>query len=204
MSRKSVVVSAAGIIGGFFDKLVTKVRALGGDSEQFYELLVGKRSEEFIGQVADLAMKMVKSVRDGFHIVVDYARSLSEMISAGAYDWVNSDITSEHFPVKGEGRVELVPELVHYGKSMSSDDIIRDMDKRGLRPATLPELLAYGEKNPEKQREFPIVALDSVGRGRRGYRCVACLCCGGSARGLGLSVWSGGWDGHFRFLAFRK
>jgi hypothetical protein len=144
-------------------------------------------------------------VRDGVFIIVDYTRSLAEMIKAGAYDFVNPDITSERFPIKGIGKVKLNPELIHYGKFMSSDDIIKDMNQRGFRPATLPELLAYGEKYPDKQREFPIIALGSVWRSWYGGRSVACLLpAGGSARWLGLPDWGGDWRDSDRFLAFRK
>jgi len=141
---------------------------------------------------------------DVFHIVVNHAESLAQLIAAGSYDWVNSDITAEHFPVKGKDRVELDPELVHYGKSMESDDIVRDMDSRGLRPGTLAELLAFGAKYPEKQREFPIVALGSVWRDWRGLRDVAYLDRDGSKRGLILYIWEGAWVESYRFLAFRK
>jgi len=206
MSKKnaSVLVSAAGVIGGFIDKLVAAFKKVGGTDDQLHQLLVGKQSEEFIAKVADLAMKMAKVVRDGFRIVVDYSKSLVHMIAAGDYDWVNSDISEDHFLVRGQGKVELNPELIHYGKFMDSDDIVRDMDNRGLRPATLPELLAFGATYPDKQREFPIVALGSVWRPWGGIRCVACLCGAGSRRVLFLFVWGGFWHGGFRFLAVRK
>lgn len=206
MSKKKdvpLLMSAAGVIGGLADKLVAKFKALGALNE-LHELMVGERSEEFVSQVVDLATKMVGAVRDGFHIVVDYSKSLADMILAGAYDWVNSDITSEHFPVKGKGKVELNPELVHYGQGMSSDEIVQDMDKRGLRPGTLAELLAFGAKYPDKQREFPIVALGSVWQVRDGNRFVAFLHSNDSKRKLFLNVWDGDWCGGYRFLAFRK
>lgn len=206
MSKKSVsgFVSVMGALLGFITNLVAAFTKRGGTDEQLHELFVGKKSEEFIAKVADLAMSMVGEVRNGLHIVVDYSKSLVQMIAVGTYDWVNSDITAEHFPAKGEGRVELVPELVHYGKFMNSDDIVQDLDQRGFRPATLPELLAYGEKYPDKQRKFPIVALGSVWRYWDGARHVACLDGPDSRRWLHLNIWESGWYGCYHFLAFRK
>ena len=205
MSKKNapLLMSAAGVIGGFFEKLVAKAKALGA-LDQLHELMVGDRSEEFISQVVGLTMKMVNTVHDGLCIVVDYSRSLAEMIKAGHYDWVNSDITDKHFPVKGSGKTKLVPEIIHYNKYMSSDAVIQDLDQRGLRPATLAELLAYGEKNPDEQHKYPIVALGSVWRFWLSSRDVACLCSFASERKLDLSYWDGGWHDHYRFLAFRK
>lgn len=141
---------------------------------------------------------------DVFHIVVNHAESLAQMITVGNYDWVNSNISEKNFPVKGKGQVEFNVELVHYGKSMNSDNIVQDMASRGLRPATLLELLAFGAAYPDKQREFPIVAFGSVWLRWSGQEHVACLGSDGSKRGLDLAVWDDGWSGNCRFLAVRK
>lgn len=141
---------------------------------------------------------------DVFHIVVNHAESLAQMITVGNYDWVNSNISEKNFPVKGKGQVELNVELVHYGKSMNSGNIVQDMASRGLRPAILPELLAFGAAYPDKQREFPIVAFGSVWRSWGGGRYVAYLDRVGSERSLFLDLWLGDWFGSHRFLAVRK
>lgn len=143
---------------------------------------------------------------DVFPVIVNCSKSLDEMIKAGNYDWVNWDISEKHFPVQGQGQTELNIELIHYGKHMESDDVVRDLEGYGLRPATLSELLAFGAAYPNKQREFPIVALGSVWRSwsGSGLRCVLCLRGGGSGRELGLYVWGSGWRGGCRFAAVRK
>jgi hypothetical protein len=141
---------------------------------------------------------------DVFHIVVNHAESLAQMITVGNYDWVNPNISEKNFPVKGKGQVEFNVELVHYGKSMNSDNIVQDMASRGLRPATLLELLAFGTAYPDKQREFPIVAFGSVRLRWNGQEYVACLNGDGSKRGLRLRFWGGDWDDDYRFLAVRK
>jgi len=193
-----------GALLGFITSFVSAFQKRGGTDELLHELLVGKQSEDFINQVADLAMKMVKTVRDGFWVVVDYSKSLTEMISAGNYDWVNSDISEKNFPVNGKGQIESNIELIHYGKSMSSEDVIQDMETKGLRPATLSELLAFGKSYPDKQREFPIVALGSVWRNLFGTRFVAFLSSFDSKRLLHLCIWGGGWVESCRFAAVRK
>jgi len=139
-----------------------------------------------------------------FRVTVDYTKTLVEMIKAGNYDWVDSDITDKNFPLQGQGQVELNIKLINYGKFMDSAEIIRDLDNRGLRPATLPELLAFGSKYPEKQREFPIVALGSLWRYWHGPRSVECLRGSGSKRILVLGTWGGGWNGYYHYAALRK
>lgn len=205
MSKKtSLLVSAMGVLTGFGTAFAAAFKKRGGRDEDLHQLLVGSKSENFIAKIADLAMEMVKVVRDGFRVVVDYVKPLTQMIADGNYDWVNNDITESHFPVSGQGKVELNPELIHYGKSMNSDDIVRDMQSRGLRPATLPELLAFGAKYPEKQREFSIVALGSVWQPFNRYRHVAYLYGYVSKRRLDLYIWDGDWSVNYRFLAVRK
>jgi hypothetical protein len=143
-------------------------------------------------------------MEDVYPITVDCSQTLEQMIAAGNYDWVNSDITSEAFPVKGKGVVQ-IPDAkpVHFGRKMSSDAAIAELDKMGLRPATHTELLAFGAKYPELQRQFPIVALGSSAQ-VHGYRSVVCLWSSGRERGLRLCWFGSGWVGVCRFLAVRK
>jgi undecaprenyl-diphosphatase len=56
----------------------------------------------------------------------------------------------------------LIGKLFHFNRDISSEDAIAEMDKDGFRPATLAELLALGEAQPELQKQFPIIALSSV------------------------------------------
>lgn len=142
---------------------------------------------------------------DVFRVVVDYSKSLATMIKAGKYNWHDPAICESHFSVKSKGKeVELDIELIHYGKFIISENIIRDMERRSLRPAKLPELLAFAVAYPEMQYEFPIVALGSVWRDGDGYCCVACLRRDVSGRGLYLSLLDGAWRSNYRFAAVRK
>jgi hypothetical protein len=134
---------------------------------------------------------------------VDYGKSLAAMIQAGRYDYANSDITEKHFPV-ASGPTEVSIELVHFDRVMTSDEILAELDRKGLRPATLPELLAFGVKYSEKQREFPIVALGSVWRGWVDLRHVPYLWGDAGLRNLDLDWLGNWWDVHSRFAAVRK
>lgn len=140
-----------------------------------------------------------------YPITIDYEQSLEEMVKAGAYDWKNSDITSEHFLIDGNGVVERTTDLVHFNRSISTDDALAELDKQGFRPATIEELLAFGSTNPEIQRQFPIIALGSVWTSRHGSRFVTYLDRDGSRRRLGL-YWfvDDDWYDDCRFLAVRK
>jgi hypothetical protein len=136
------------------------------------------------------AVQAVKSVLQG-------------LIDAGKYDYVNPNITKENFPVPADFVLGSEPKLYHLNRYISSENAIKEMDKDGYRPAMIWDLLDFGTKNPEMQRQFPIVGLGSVGS-VDGDRSVPYLDERGSWRGLSLLRWGYDWLSGDRFLAVRK
>lgn len=159
-------------------------------------------TQGWIQNQASLARTLRKALVPMYHLIVDYAQSLKQMIAAGYYDWVNPDI-EKNFSVQGSGRVELGAELIHLNRNVSSDEALKELDRLGYRAATAEELLAFGAAYPEKQREFPIVALGTVRRVYGGRR-VLFLWGGGLGRDLGLDWFGRGWNVYCRFPAVRK
>ncbi len=157
--------------------------------------------EEKFKQVVELVMNLICLVA---RVVVDYGKNLHEMIVEGAYDNVNSDITAENFPVKGEGKCEREIALFHFNRYISSDDAIKEMATTGYRPATIEDLLALGKVKPDLQRQFPIVALGSVWRYSDGNRYVAYLRRCDARRTLDLRYFDDDWGGCDRFAAVRN
>ena len=138
---------------------------------------------------------------------VDYGRSVKNGMRAGRYDWANPDINSRNFPTnKRKGMVGVAVELIHLhlNRVISTEEALHELDRMGYHPVELHELLAFGEKYPEVQIEFPVVALGSVWRDRYGNRVAPCLLGLGSERGLDLLWTEYGWDKFFRFAAVRK
>ena len=139
-----------------------------------------------------------------FNLTVDFNRSVEDGIKAGKYDWKSDGITSEHFSSQETGMAEVAVELFHFSKDMETEGVLKEMEKKGYRPATLKELLAFGEKYPDLQRKFPIIAFGSVWQVPRGDRCCACLDGYASTRALFLGWVVDGWRGDCRFAAVRK
>ena len=128
-------------------------------------------------------------------------QGLKYLIKKAKFDWVNDNITPKNFPDKHiRGKVE----LIHLHKGISSEDAIKEMYEKGYIPANILELVQFSIDNPEKQREFPIVALGSVWQCPNGYRLVTCLYRGVSERSLDLAWFGGGWGSSYRFAACRK
>lgn len=138
-----------------------------------------------------------------FSITVDYSLTLMRMIAAGCYDLGTDDITPKRFPVHGQGKHVLMVELVHFDEDMPSDDAVSEIFLRGLRPATIIELLTFGVMHPEEQQKFPIVALGSVGK-MNGDDYVPVLYGNDGGRALALSCCCDYWHPYYRFLAVKK
>lgn len=141
------------------------------------------------------------AARPTFNVVMDYSRSLKEMVKAGNYDWVNDDITKKHFPVKGKGKQEATVTLFHFNRAVKSDEVIAEMDKQDFQPTKIEHLLALGEKCPDLQKEFPIVALGSVWQNPNGNRNVPYLDWDSVERKLNLNWLENDWNAEYRFVA---
>ncbi|MDP3729825.1 MAG: hypothetical protein Q8R26_03740 [bacterium] len=133
------------------------------------------------------------SKEGSFPTKVNYDLSVESLVEHGRYDWKNRDIISDSFRTGRKGEANLSLELVHLNQEITSEEVLKELDKRGLRPAELHELLSFGIKYPEEQRKYPIVALGSVWRNLNGVRGVAGLVGGGG--------WHGDWRGGWRDLA---
>ena len=209
MAKQDAMMSGAGWLGSFASKLTKALRKLGVSNEQIHELVKdGDAPDALVEKVAAVLAEAMRAAANlfRFRVVVNYSQTLEQMIAAGRYDWKNPDITEKHFPIppSKRGKEEVAIELVHFDRNMESDEVLRELDKAGLRSAELPELLAFGAAHPEKQREFPIVALGSVWQHWHGDRGVASLYGGADERGLGLPWWSVSWGSLYRFAAVRK
>lgn len=138
-----------------------------------------------------------------YPVTVSYDLSLAEMIDAGGYDWSNPNIIAESFPVGGAGEQERELVLVNLGRHASStEEVLAEIDRQGLRPAVIEELLAFGAAYPDKQREFPIVALGSVWLNPYGdSRHVSGLWGRSEKRELDLHAYEGHWFENYHFAA---
>lgn len=115
---------------------------------------------------------LTQQLTSAFPVVVDYGRSLKEMVAAGNYGYVHRDIVLENFPVKEKGRKIIEIVLIKFDQKVSSENVIKYMDQKGFRPATLPELLALGEKeeNLDLLKNGGVVAFGSMYHLSSGYR----------------------------------
>ena len=99
-----------------------------------------------------------------FALEVDYTKSLSVMIKAGKYDFVNSSFLKNDFGVSdifSGKKINIKVKTVNFKKKIGKEKAKEEISKRGLLFASLPELLAFGEQYPELQIHHDIVCINS-------------------------------------------
>lgn len=181
---------------------------------EILEWLDNEGKDYFHGMIIDLASEYSKSkaivgdsvshfISSTHKLTVNYDRSIADSVKSGNYDLVDNNITNQNSSSIETGAKGLDMALFHFKRGFSSNSAISEMAKVGYRPATMKELLAFGEKNPELQRKFPIVELGSVTwLGDRPH--VGCLFSDVSKRSLNLFYLGYGWYDIFHFLAVRN
>ena len=123
-------------------------------------------------------------------------KSLPELIKEKKLDWVNDDITADNFPPQ-EVRKGL--KLFTFNRYISSEDVVKEMEREGYTPANVYELLSWKEWDGSQW-----VAALGQSAGVNRVRCVSCLYGSGAPRRLSLGDWARGWYGDCAFLGAQQ
>ena len=146
---------------------------------------------------------LAASVPKDFLAEVNFKQTLPQMIKAANFDWVNSDITPEHFPVVGKGKKKFRFKLYEPKRFISSEDAVAMMAADGFPAARHEAGLAFAREYPGEQLKHPIPLLGSSAKGYR-VRCVSYLRRYGTLRYLDLSGWAGDWYDAYAFLGAQE
>jgi hypothetical protein len=187
------------VLQSLIDKLKKR-----GQSEDEILKVVQSQGDGLLEKFADVMTAAVSKPSETFPVTVNYDLTVEAAVDAGNYQGVNSSITSKNFPPSRHGQENLEILLVRYDRRMTSESVLEELDRENLRPAELPEFLAFGATYPEVQRKFSVVGLGSVWCDRKGYRNVPCLYTASEGRYLDLHWWDDGWYSYSRFAAIRK
>jgi len=156
------------------------------------------------GEVELVVTKVINFITHTFTVLVNETLSVEKAVKEGKFDWVNDDIVSDNFPKLKDGKKsEKDVVLFHFNKDMSSEAVIAEMDKVGYKPASIWDLLGLAVKEPNLQREFPIVALGSVCK-VDGHRDGPYLYRDSDGRYLDLHCFGDDWHDDDRFAGVRK
>lgn len=183
-------------------ELLAKLEAA-GLTGQFAQKVIESRGNTLARDVVNL-ISGPQLDYPSYSVTVDYDQMVEQLVRNGQYDWVNRDITSRNFPSRERGQVQLDIFLFNFDDEISSENILKEMDKLSFRSATLKELLALGAQHSNLQRKDLIVALGSTWRASAGRVDVPYLAGGESDRYLHLFWFDGDWYSSWRFAAVRK
>lgn len=162
MVRNRYLGQTFGIASAIAQALAEEVYRLGGDDDDLARIVSDQ----------PLAARLAKAIvtRDGrpltHRMTVQPASMIASVIAAGRYasPYSASEDVLAPFLALQDGRTdpyEVDLEIVRIDKAMNVQQVNRELAKRGLRPGTLMELLAIGERCPELQKKIMLVALGS-------------------------------------------
>ena len=148
-----------------------------------------------------------------FKAFVQYIQPGFEELQRRFKPYVNPEYKSRLDPIERcktvsrESR-EVTFEFVCMNRTASSDEVLNELNRRGLRHALYEEFLGFTEKYPDEVLRGHIVALGSA-TAKDGWDYAACLSSDGICRYLDLrqsSIFSSSvfWNGYARFLAVRE
>lgn len=150
---------------------------LGYTSETFEKML--QNGQQLANEVLDYVNSKDEQI---YQFQIDYSRSVSEMIKDGKYDLINKGITPRRYPVPNEyygKKFDVSAKVFTFNHPIKlhhltvSHEIIKEtMSRYGFRVATSHELLAFGAKYPERQRQGTIISLELGWEYCDCYRCL--------------------------------
>jgi len=95
-------------------------------------------------------------------------------------------------------------EYFHPKRIISTQEVLREMDREGVRPADDEELLRFAKKYPKEQSKYPIVALGSVGYSESQSDTRVLVLPRSEEPVIGVEVDVAGWESDVRFLVVRE
>lgn len=138
-----------------------------------------------------------------FPVTVNYDIPIGDAVKTGNYDWVEDELAKISFISVGSGKESLAIILIQ-NTQISARNMPKELDRQGLRPANIQELLAFGAAYPEKQKEHPIVALGLLGQDSEGLHYAAYLDGLASQRSLRVTWMDYDWLSTYWYAAVRK
>lgn len=151
-------------LGQYNEVLVAITRALpnalaGTDPKRVISAVQnGEAFERVLSEMLRLFLNSI-SIVNSHLIVVDYDMSIEETIKLGKYGEIGPHLTSQNFPTERKGKAEIKMELIQFNRSISTEEVLKELDQMGYRPTELKELSALGAMCPDLQK---VIALGSV------------------------------------------
>lgn len=139
-----------------------------------------------------------------YPVVVDYDRSINELVAAGDYFRPDERRISVSIPASSQqGKAVVQVHVIRLkNKTETTEQAVRELNQLGFRPTTLKEFLAFAAAYPHVQEQVLVGDLETF-QNNEGRPCRFVLHFIGRARGL--MCWPGDdWNAGNYVLAIRK
>ena len=198
------------LTAGQLNSLVKKV----GGHEQVLRILSGELKIEILVPVMDQGVsepasqflsvdQEVAPEPVNQFLTIESNLSFRERVTRGQYNWQNSDLTEDRFPVAAEQIGCWEWKLFHFDRDISFKEVWQLTKEEGFTPGAIGHILAFGESFPEEQRKYPIIGLGSVAEVGLEYH-VPGLWLHDDGRILYLHCSDDNWARYYRFLGVRR
>ncbi|MDI6606786.1 MAG: hypothetical protein QME65_06580, partial [Candidatus Omnitrophota bacterium] len=128
----------------------------------------------------------------------------SELVKLGNYDSVSSLMRDDLFPLDPHQPLIRVIELVKFAHSLTSEEVLSELERLGLNRPTPQDALFFGINHPEEQMKSPIVFLHEPVEAPPGRFSVFVLYAVDGKRYLGLDWLSIKWGQICLFAGVRQ
>lgn len=213
MSKKPIseIERGAGYFAGLVTGLLDATRELAVPFEAIYRLtkpegrstlllMVGLANTAYLESISP-AEPVAKPVQT-FTCTVDHDDPAYRTMPKQGGDWyyVDTSLTTAHFPITRKGIEEVTYEYVEFDHEPTTQEVLNEIKRRGLERPDYAETMAFLKEHPNERKVAPVISLC----GLVGDRLVADV----DARGFGLRLlWddlSSRWGQRCRFLAVRR
>ncbi len=202
-----MLVSAAGWLLGFTEKLVAELKKQGVTDEAIHGL-VTEKGDVAVAKIAEELAKLMRPVKNIYRLLkISDGRTTEELVRDGRHNWANSDITSKNFPARARKEKSVKIEFIEgkdFDHDPTSEEVLAEAKQRGLERPQYEDCLYFGVEHPEVQREGPVIFLHEPWRDSDGILRVVTLWSSDGYRKLDLFCFALRWFRICRFAFVRK
>lgn len=200
----SAIVSGAGWIAGFTDRLIEALQTRGCSNEEIHALVTSK-AKLAIDSIADAVLTVILQAKNIFRLTkIGDGRTTEELVRDGNYNYANSNVNSTNFPVRPTKRGAREIVLLEFDHDPTSEEVLAEAAKQNLDRPVYEDALYFGVEHPKVQLERPVVFLHESWRGPYGNLYVLDLWSDAGDRELYLTYFVRRWDRYYRFAFVRK
>jgi hypothetical protein len=163
----------------------------------------GEISDLMVEKLVKLFVELIQREKNTFYLKPSRHQTTEDAIKAGKYDKVNEFINSQNFPLRFQTAKKRKIEFLEFNFDPTSDQVISEAHRRGLKRPCYEDALDFGEQYPDIQRDHPIAFLHVPWQDQYGGLAVMVLYGDNKERGIGLNYFHIRWFQSYLF-AFLK